>query len=238
MWKCSKFLVTNILFPDITSSFKKAKTHNLIFINQYTLQIAIQLQLFLYLIFLNIYFTAHNFLIAAVPHCLLEEMEVLAYKQEDLMNSRFTAHVTFLMQSWMSHFVSFWLNWPSAKLGYSISFCLSFFYIGLQISWGSDCLPLVTQHPENGTLILISVLDVIESLFFLINTMYNITFLFSVSVFLKPFFYPMLFGNTPLNRIASPCFISPTTTVAVGITTRTWTNDDVNWLTKLPQIHL
>lgn len=102
--------MTDIPFPDITSSFKKAKTHNLVFINQYILQIVIQLQLFLYLIFLNIYFTAHNFLIAAVPYCLLEEMEVLAYKQEDLMNSRFTAHVTFPMQPWMSHLVSLCLN--------------------------------------------------------------------------------------------------------------------------------
>lgn len=174
--------MTDIPFPDITSSFKKAKTHNLVFINQYTLQIVIQLQLFRYLIFLNIYFTTHNFLIAAVPHCLLEEMEVLAYKQ-DLMNSRYRAHVTFRMQSWMSHFVSLCLNWPSAKWGYSISFCLSFFYVGLQVSWGSDWLPLVIQHPENGTLILIWVLYVIESLFFLINTMSNITFLFSASVF-------------------------------------------------------
>lgn len=196
MWKWSKFLVTDTPFPDITSSFKKAKTHNLIFINQYTLQIVIQLQLFRYLIFLNIYFTTHNFLTAAVPHCLLEEMEVLAYKQ-DLVNSRFRAHVTFPMQSWMSHFVSLCLNWPSAKWGYSISFCLSFFHVGLQINWGSDCLPLVIQHPENGTLNLIWVLYVIESLFFLINTMSNITFLFSASVFLKHF-YPLCYLGTLL----------------------------------------
>lgn len=186
MWKCSKFLVTDIPFPDITSSFKKTKTHNLVFTNQYTLQIVIQLQLFLYLIFLNIYFTTHNFLIAAVPHCLLEEMEVLAYKQDDLLNSRFRAHVTFPMQSSMSHFVSLCLNWPSAKWGYSISFCLSFFCTGLQINWGSDCLPLVIQHPENGTLILIWVIYVIESLFFLINTI----------IILHFYFQPLFFWNT------------------------------------------
>lgn len=195
MWKCSKFLVTGIPFLDINSSSRKAKTHNLIFINRYTLQIVIQLQLFLYLIFLNIYFSTRNFLIAAVPHCLLEEMEVLAYKQENLMNSRLRAHVTFPMQSWMSHFVSLCLNWPSAKWGYSISFCLSFFYAGLQISWGSDCLLFVIQHPANGTLILIWVLYVTESLFFLINTMYNITFLVSASVFLKHFF-PLCYLGT------------------------------------------
>lgn len=189
--------MTDIPFPDIASFFKKTKTHKLVFINRYTLQILIQLRLFLYLIFLNIYFTTHNFLIAAVPHCLLEEMEVLAYKQEDLMNSRFRAHVTFPMQSWMSHFVSLCLNWPSAKWGYRISFCLSFFYTGLQINWGSDCLLLAIQHPANGTLILIWVLYVIESLFFLINTVYHITFLFSASVFLKHF-YPLCYLGTLL----------------------------------------
>lgn len=143
-----------------------------------------QLQLFLYLIFLNIYFATHNFLVAAVSHCILEIKEVLAYKatrpHEVRIQSPHRIVCAILDESLLS--LSTWID-HLQNADNSISFCLSFFYIGLQTSWGSNCFPHVIQHPANGTLNLIWVLHVTESLFLLINTKYNTTFLFSSSVF-------------------------------------------------------